>query len=120
MGKEMDCKHKVVLEMGDRTTCMMCKAAVKFNQETGLHEVTDKPKPKRVRCGLCGRKMAQLAPHDRESYHYDCLANACGSMREHYRQAWDEWKRLANACGSMREHYRQAWDEWKLKHGVRS
>jgi len=64
----------------------------------------ERTQPKRVRCGLCGRKMAQLAPRNRdpftgESFHYDCLGNACGAMREHYRQAWDEWK---------------------LKHGVRS
>jgi hypothetical protein len=54
-------------------------------------------KVKRVRCGGCGRKMAQLARRNRDpltgdSWHYDCLGNACGSMREHYRQAWKEQK----------------------------
>ena len=59
---------------------------------------TEPTKPKRVRCFLCGRKMAQLAPRNRdpfsgESSHYDCLGNACGSMRERYLQEWAEWKR---------------------------
>ena len=41
-------------------------------------------KPKRVRCFLCGRKMAQSAPRNRDpltgkSAHYDCVADACVS-----------------------------------------
>ena len=53
--------------------------------------------PKRVRCILCGRRMAQVAPRNRDPYgggsaHRECLGNACGSMRKHYMQAWEEWK----------------------------
>lgn len=55
-------------------------------------------KAKRVRCFLCGRKMAQSAPRNRDPFtggsaHYDCLSNACGSMREHFLSEWTEWKR---------------------------
>ena len=46
----------------------------------------------RTRCGGCGRKMAQLAPANRDadgrSWHYECLSNACGSMRDHYLTLW--------------------------------
>ena len=49
-------------------------------------------KPKKVRCAGCGRRMAQgvRANRDREgrSWHYDCLGNAVGSMREFYAKQW--------------------------------
>ena len=39
----MNCRHMIVSTFGDRTICLMCKADLKFNKETGVHEVVDKP-----------------------------------------------------------------------------
>lgn len=47
---------------------------------------------KRVRCGGCGRKMAQSVPKNRDhqgrTWHFDCLADVCGSRREHFLAKW--------------------------------
>ena len=39
----MDCKHTIQSMLGDRTICLMCKADLKYNKETGGHDVVDKP-----------------------------------------------------------------------------
>jgi hypothetical protein len=45
-----------------------------------------------VRCGGCGRRMVQNTRANRDqqgrSWHYDCLGNACGSMRRFYAERW--------------------------------
>jgi hypothetical protein len=47
---------------------------------------------RRVRCGGCGRRMPQNTRPNRDyqgrSWHYECLSDACGPMREHYATQW--------------------------------
>ena len=61
----------------------------------------------RLRCGGCGRKMYQCTPQNRDyqglSWHYECLSNACGSMREFYESKWAD---------DHRKHgWKTAWEE---------
>ena len=38
-----DCSHKVVINSGDRTLCMLCNQSLKYNKETREHEVIPPP-----------------------------------------------------------------------------
>ena len=38
-----DCSHKVVINSGDRTICMLCNQSLKYNKETREHEVIPPP-----------------------------------------------------------------------------
>ena len=38
-----DCSHKVVINSGDRTLCMLCNQSLKYNKETRKHEVIPPP-----------------------------------------------------------------------------
>ena len=33
----------MTFQMGDRTTCLLCKSEVKYNKETGKEEIVSKP-----------------------------------------------------------------------------
>ena len=39
----MNCPHRITSMLGDRTICLMCKADIKFNKETGRNEVVATP-----------------------------------------------------------------------------
>jgi len=36
---DKDCSHKVVINSGDRTICMLCNQNIKYNKETRKYEV---------------------------------------------------------------------------------
>ena len=42
--KQFNCRHKIISMFKDRTICIMCKADLKYNKETGKEEVVSKPK----------------------------------------------------------------------------
>ena len=43
MSKTLECSHKVVSMMGDRTICLLCKADLKRNKATQKYDVVSKP-----------------------------------------------------------------------------
>ena len=41
--EKRECSHMMTFQMGDRTTCLLCKSEVKYNKETGKEEIVSKP-----------------------------------------------------------------------------